>query len=119
MGQEILYCYKCQTRLMGSEFEKGKAFKVGGQAACAVCVKDLVGSLPPVGSESERGRRVVSTTRIPALPGPDSSSKHKAITNRSVPPPPAPPPEKPKTALFIGIGVIVVVLVLAALAMNS
>jgi hypothetical protein len=116
MGQEILYCYKCQTRLMGSEFEKGKAFKVGGQAACAVCVKDLVASLPPVGSESERGRRIVSTTRIP-IPGPDSSSKHKTITNRVALP--TAPPEKPKTALFIGIGVVVLTLILAALAMNS
>ena len=31
MGQEIVYCYKCQTRLMGSDFDKGKAFRVGSR----------------------------------------------------------------------------------------
>jgi len=146
MGQEILYCYKCQTRLMGSEFEKGKAFKVGGQAACKDCVKDLLPATPnigtesergrrvatpradvgsdsergrriatpraDVGSESERGRRIVSTPRIPAVPGPDSSSKNKTAR--------ATVQEKSRTTLLIGIVVAVLVLLaIVAVVMNS
>src|SRR5579883_2081857 len=102
MGQEILYCYKCQTRLLGSEFEKGKAFKVGGQASCAACVKDLLGSVPDVGSESERGRKLASTARIP-LPTPDSSSKNKALTSRTPAPSPAAPPSRAKPLVIAGV----------------
>lgn len=118
MGQEILYCYKCQTRLLGSEFEKGKAFKVGAQASCAKCVKDLLGHVPDVGSESERGRRMVSTTRIPAVPT-DSSSKFKTLPTRT-PSQGTPAAEKPKSTLLLGLGAGALVLVgLAVLAMNS
>ncbi|HZE96667.1 MAG TPA: PA14 domain-containing protein [Planctomycetota bacterium] len=120
MGQEILYCYKCQIRLMGSEFEKGKAFKVGGQASCAVCVKDLIGSVPPAAYETDRGRKLASTARIP-LPNPESSGKMKSITNRSVAPPPPPDPaEKSKAGLVIGAtAAIFAVVLLIALALGS
>jgi hypothetical protein len=115
MGQEILYCYKCQTRLLGSEFEKGKAFKVGGQASCATCVKDLLGSVPDVGSESERGRKLASTARI-ALP--ESSSKIKPLTSRTPAPSHAVPPSRPKTLLIAGVICGVIVLILG-FALNS
>jgi hypothetical protein len=115
MGQEILYCYKCQTRLLGSEFEKGKAFKVGGQASCPTCVKDLLATVPDAAYESDRGRKLASTARIP-IPEPASSSKIKAITNRSVAPP---PPAKPRTALIAGVLVVVAALVLLGIVLSS
>jgi hypothetical protein len=117
MGQEILYCYKCQTRLLGSEFEKGKAFKVGGKAACPVCVKDLLASMPEAHGEVDQPRKVHSTTRIPAQ-SPDSSSKFKAATLRASAAPP--PPEKSKNGLIIAavVGAAVLVL-LIAMAMGS
>src|SRR5687767_7212480 len=102
MGQEILYCYKCQTRLLGSEFEKGKAFKVGGKASCAVCVKELLDAVPDVGSESERSRKLPSTARLQAV-GSESSSRikpHRPIQPAA--PPPAPPP-KPKGSIVMGL----------------
>ena len=114
MGQEILYCYKCQTRLLGSEFDKGKAFKVGDKAACAVCVKDLLGSVPPPPPKNE-APKIGSSNRLPAA-SPDSSSKFKPATVRAA----APEPEKSRTGLIIGavIGVAVVIL-LIAMAMSS
>ena len=119
MGQEILYCYKCQTRLLGSEFEKGKAFKVGGNASCPACVKDLLGSVPETAYETDRGRKLQSTSRIPVQASESGSGKWKASTARALAaPPPAPPKGKP--AVVIGAVVaVLVVLVLLAVAMSS
>ena len=119
MGQEILYCYKCQNRLLGSEFEKGKAFKVGGQASCANCVKDLLGSVPEAASETDRGRKLQSTSRIPVQASESGSGKFKPATVRATAPPP-PPPVKSKTgALIGGVAAIVVVLILLGVAMST
>ena len=85
MGQEIVYCHNCQTRLLGSDFEKGKAFKVGGKAYCGPCSKSLLDSMPEMQVEMDRVRKGNSTTRLLA-PGPDSSSKFKAAQARNVPP---------------------------------
>src|SRR5688572_25083511 len=113
MGQEILYCYKCQTRLLGSEFEKGKAFKVGGQASCADCVKDLLGSVP---DPPKPAVKPTSTTRIPAAAS-DSTSKFKVPPGRPAPLPEAPPS---RTGLLIGVVLgVIALIILLALAMSS
>ncbi|HLY11489.1 MAG TPA: PA14 domain-containing protein, partial [Planctomycetota bacterium] len=118
MGQEILYCYKCQTRLLGSEFEKGKAFKVGGKASCGVCVKELLASVPEAATESDRGRKLQSTARIPVQASESGSGKHKPATVRATAPPP-PPPAK-KTGLLIGgILGVVAILILLGIAMSA
>jgi hypothetical protein len=117
MGQEIVYCHKCQTRLLGSDFDKGKAFKIGGQSTCGDCAKVLLASMPEVGTESERGRRSHSTTRMVA-PSPDSSSKFKAANRSAAPPAPASPPSK--TPLIVGLVIGgTVLLLLIAMAMSS
>jgi len=46
MGQEILYCSKCQTQLRSADFEKGTAVHLEGQAHCKKCARDAVKSLP-------------------------------------------------------------------------
>ena len=33
MGQEITYCCKCAERLLGSDFDKGQAFRNGDKYA--------------------------------------------------------------------------------------
>ncbi len=111
MGQEILYCYKCQTRLLGSEFEKGKAFKVGGQASCATCVKDLLASMPEAQAEVDRKLSSSSRMRVPAG---DASPKIKPPTVRSAPAP-APVEEKSKAPLILAVvGGAILLLALAA-----
>ena len=43
MGQEIVYCNKCQTRLIGSDFDKGKAFRLQNEGAAAEVLRDVTG----------------------------------------------------------------------------
>ncbi|MBV8879198.1 MAG: hypothetical protein JO332_04490, partial [Planctomycetaceae bacterium] len=119
MGQEILYCYKCQTRLLGSEFEKGKAFKVGAQASCKNCVKDLLGSVPDAAYETDRGRKLQSTARIPVQATESGSGKWKPATVRAAAPAPPPPPKGKPVALIAGLIGLVAVLLLLGIALNS
>src|SRR4029450_1786239 len=46
MGREIVYCWKCATRLKGEDFEAGDAYRVGDKVSCAGCVDELVADLP-------------------------------------------------------------------------
>src|SRR5579864_1394826 len=45
MGREIVYCWKCATRLQGTDFESGSAFRVGDKVSCPDCVEELVADL--------------------------------------------------------------------------
>ena len=47
MGQNLLSCWKCDTRLFEADFEKGTAFQVGGRSSCAACAPELLATLPP------------------------------------------------------------------------
>jgi len=47
MGNEIVYCRNCQTRLLNSDFERGAAFKIDGIASCDQCAADVLKLLPP------------------------------------------------------------------------
>ncbi len=129
MGQEIVYCFKCQNRLLGSDFEKGKAFRVGAQVACPDCVRSLLTHLPDPDAELERLKQQAvrkssggSSGRIPIVrsPSPESSAKLRAIPR--TPAPAAPAPAKSRAALWIGAGVgalVVLILLIAALSGGS
>lgn len=91
MGNEVVYCVGCGTRLTAKDFEKGSAVRVGGRIACAQCASGVLASLspderaaslrgnqgvsgqrdPPVlgttNAKSPSARRPPSTTRIPAV----------------------------------------------------
>jgi len=45
MGREIVYCWKCATRLQGSDFESRTAYRVGDKVSCPDCVEELVADL--------------------------------------------------------------------------
>ena len=47
MGNEILYCSKCQTRLLKADFDAGTAFRIEGVASCDKCSPDVLKLLPP------------------------------------------------------------------------
>jgi hypothetical protein len=47
MGREIVYCYKCQRRILGDELDKGSAYQVGHQFTCSTCAVHLLETLPP------------------------------------------------------------------------
>lgn len=46
MGREIVYCWKCATKLQGDDFASGTAFRVGDKVSCPSCVDELVADLP-------------------------------------------------------------------------
>lgn len=91
MGQEIVYCFKCQTRVLGGDLKNGNALRTGDRVACSACVPALLEALTPQerknllskvqGSEPRTGsgprHTAISTTRIPvprpASPAPASS----------------------------------------------
>lgn len=46
MGHEIVYCAKCQVRIVGGDFEKGEAYRVGEQAVCQTCALGMLATAP-------------------------------------------------------------------------
>jgi hypothetical protein len=122
MGQEILYCFKCQTRLMGSDFDRGKAFRVDSQAACPDCVRSLLAHLPDPDAEIERLKR----THVPKPAGtPSSSTKLPQVSTSRIPVQPprtldAPPrPSRTPQLIAAAVGVLVVIVLLAVVFSGS
>jgi len=86
MGREIVYCWKCATRLGGSDFDNRSAFRVGDKVSCADCVDELVADLsaeeqeailngPKGGKSSSQSIKKTSTSQIKAqAPGEGTSS---------------------------------------------
>lgn len=104
MGQEIVYCFKCQNRLKGEDFDKGSAFRIGDKTCCATCAVGLLTSLPPeeqqsilakvMTSQSASTKKLVvngeviepggPSTPAPAAPRPgDGTSKTKVAPPRT------------------------------------
>jgi hypothetical protein len=79
MGQEIVYCFKCLTRLTGGEFEKGKAFRHGPRVSCKACLPHLIQELSP--EEQEEFLRTSkpvdrpSSTSIQMMPRPSTARR--------------------------------------------
>lgn len=142
MGNEIVYCARCQDRLIAAEFESGKALWSGDKPYCDECLMGLLATLPP--KEEKRileqlavkraGReapappppgpprnpppRKTSTARIPIVKKTDRipivrKTDILVKTDRKLAA--VPPAAGPKPAAFIVLGAVVV-LVLAALA---
>jgi len=61
MGNEIVYCYKCGTRLTDAAFRSGAAFRVGLHTTCDQCADELLLPL----SDEER-MAVLNPGRPPA-----------------------------------------------------
>jgi hypothetical protein len=125
MGQEIVYCFKCQIRLLGSDFEKGKAFRVGSHVACLACMKILLADDPDPQGELERRKRAQmtgapggpksgSTGRIP-LVSPSGGAAHSTSRIPVQPPAAAPPSDAHRLPWILG-GVAAVVLVVLVMA---
>jgi hypothetical protein len=102
MGQEIVYCYWCSGRIMGTDFDKGAAVLIGNHACCAQCLPKVMASLP----ESQR------ETLLALLKGPPAAARQPSrITPRAVPAVSAGPEPPKSSTLKMGIiagGVVVV-----------
>src|SRR6185295_18751274 len=71
MGQEILYCFKCQERVTTSDLDSSNALRFGTKTACKKCVPDLLASL----SEQER-KQLVARVQTPAQDARTTTGRH-------------------------------------------
>jgi hypothetical protein len=67
MGQEIRYCWKCNIRLLGSDFEKGKAVQAGHHSSCLNCAPELPEAPAPLKVPATPRSRGSSSVRIPTV----------------------------------------------------
>jgi hypothetical protein len=114
MGREIVYCWKCATRLDRTMFEQRKAFRIEDKHSCEECVLELVADLPaeeqerilqgdpepePVAEERPTRKsgtqrvRSGQTGRVPTASVPKATGQTKRVT-RSIPKVAEPPPEE-------------------------
>src|SRR5579862_1388179 len=135
MGQEIVYCGRCQRRISGSEFESGKAFQIDHQFVCSTCAAEVLPTLELKDRErllkdmfkATRDRRSTSTASLPAIRG--TPAKDRGMSGRKTtasipivkPPHPATnrsavksQPSIPTFLLAAGIGAGILLLVLYA-----
>lgn len=103
MGQEIVYCYKCQRRIVGAEFADGKAFQVGNHVSCSGCAAELLHQLPPKDREQLLGKMFKATQGRPAAAAAAAPAKRQSTVRLQAAPDP-PQPKAPPVAL-IGAGV--------------
>lgn len=84
MGQAIVYCWKCQNRIVAGDFEAHRAFQAGGHTSCQACVGDLLRTL--TGSDREALLSQVSrAAETPSRPDPSqkSTGRHAAMRDAS------------------------------------
>ncbi len=97
MGNEIVYCGRCQSRLLAAEFEQGKAIRLSDGPVCVACLQT---------SERECLGRSRKSPSAPASPA--SSSSHRAAVVK-------PEPSRPGLVVAgVGGAVAVVAIVLIA-----
>jgi len=115
MGQEIVYCSSCQTRLVQAEFEKEKAFWIDHRACCKKCLPQFLESLPPE-------RRGISAEKINLASEPEKRPPGTKTPKRGteyitkIPPPTG--SSGPPVAILGGLAAVVV-LVVAVLVVGS
>jgi hypothetical protein len=115
MGQEIVYCCTCQTRLVEAEFEKGKAFWIDHRACCKKCLPVMLESLPA-------DKRAVSADKIRIATEPEKRPPGTSTPKRGteyISKIPAPASSAGAPVAVLGGVAAVVVLVLAVLFLGS
>lgn len=130
MGQEISYCAKCAIRILSSDIEKGKAFRIGNQTVCKDCAPQVA---PGLSAEELRLASSKTPRRGMPLPAPTPREPLPSITPRggtridSGPPSKtrraiseaARPPSKNYLALGLAGGGFVLLLVVLGLALGG
>lgn len=116
MGQEIVYCIRCATRVAGHDFQTGKAFRVASKVICAACMPVVLPTLTPeeqkaVAPGSGGGKH--STSRIRTVKPPVTSSSTR------MPPVRPEPPARSKMPLILGSVAAVGVLIVAGVLLTS
>lgn len=112
MGQEILYCFKCQVRVTSADLDSSNALRFGNRTACRNCVPDLLAGL----SAQER-KDLVSRVQSPPK---------KGNTGRYSPPPtprpkssPVGPDGRSNQVMLWAIGVVAAALVVGIILLST
>jgi len=115
MGQEILYCSKCQTRMTGADFEKGQAFRIADEAVCLNCAREIMASLSPKEKEAILAASARSSRKIPAFhpAAAEPAAKSKSTVRRLPPAKPRGKPLVPWILVSLGIAAVLALLVWA------
>src|SRR5262245_32359205 len=120
MGQEIVYCSKCQKRILGADFEKGLAFEVGNLVSCSTCAADLLKTLPAGEREKLLARMFRATqARTADAPEPAASAERPGSTRRIPVASPTPGSTSATAPIAITAAVIAVAIVIAAVALSG
>src|SRR5688500_18297593 len=116
MGQEILYCSRCQVRIVGTDFEKGDAYRVGEQVACNKCAMEMLATAPLAVQQQilDQKKRAVDRKAGHAPPLSRGLTGSSTAMRTPLPVRPATSSKGPLAAL-IGIGVMVAFLVIILL----
>jgi hypothetical protein len=105
MGQEIVYCGRCQTRVTGADFEKGIAVRISNSVCCLACLTPLEKR------ELEQIRDTPTRRTNPPQPG---------TTRRSSPAKPEPGQRSPVLVLtVVAGGVLLLVGCILVFALNG
>jgi len=108
MGQEILYCFKCRSRIVSADFAEGHAYQVGINASCGACAAEFLQTLGP------KDRELILAKMFKATQGRQkpTGSPPPVSPRRGTEIGPAPAP-KDYRALSIGIGAGVAAVIVA------
>jgi hypothetical protein len=83
MGNEIVYCVQCRTRLLAAEFDRGKAMRHADHPYCAGCLRELASTLAP--EEAQRLLEQLARKRAGEAVAPETprrGSPRKTSTSR-------------------------------------
>jgi hypothetical protein len=111
MGQEIVYCSRCQTRLTGADFDRGTAVRLSNYNCCVTCLTE-----PEKASLAKTTRQTVAHTqtnsRLPSIAGGNPGTTRRAEQKASTGP--------SRTVLAVAGGaVLLVVIAVIAFAMSG
>src|SRR5688572_27949958 len=84
MGQEILYCFKCQDRVTSADLDSANALRFGNRVACKKCVPDLIATLSPKEQKDLVARVQAPAARERRLPTPRSIPRAAPRSNTAV-----------------------------------
>jgi hypothetical protein len=128
VGQAIVYCFKCQRRVLGQEFEKGAAFQIGNHVTCVACATHLLETLSGKDKESllaqmfksSQENQKVSSGSGSRIPAPPSSTHPRAHKSGHIPV--LRPPAGPSTPAIVAgavAGIVLLIVVVAVVAGGS
>jgi len=116
MGQEIVYCFKCSSRIVSADLDKGSAIQIGNRTCCAQCLPSVLSELP----EAERERAMARLSKGDARPTRKTPRDGTEVPNARTPrggspiPSPSGRPAPSQTLLLAGIGGALVALIVIA-----